>query len=828
MILVLVSFLREWYRHPIQLGLSIFGIAIGVATIVAIDLSNHNASDSFRKSNSLLNGLATHRITGGVGGINQDIFTWLKVEMKIYDATPVIEARVVIVDDNQSVKLLGIEPLSDRRIRSLDSDWGMNSVSAFPIFVSSGTQQRYANVVDSRLNLSFGGNNKIFTISGTLQSDSEVLDNVLITDIAAAQIFLNLGENISYVDLRLRKEEIERIQSSLPVGVYLADLNAKNHVEGEMSRAFQTNLEAMGLLALVVGVFLVFNTVSFQMLRRKGLFTLLRVLGLTHTRLFVLLMAEAFLLGLVGTVLGSVLGVLLSQVLYGLVTNTINTLYFDLAQQTLEVPAFTLVKATLLGIGASLLAVAYPAWKSRGRTLTAQLVHNSTAQSALVSIRSVWFAITCTLMAAGTILFGNSLLSAFFALFLLIVGMCFPLPFIVSKIAEHIETTNVVVSRPSVLLGVRSIRENLSRTSLAAIALSIAVATTLGVSLMIDSFRYSVDHWLNNYLRADIYISASRSDSAAISPTVLEKLSGLDNVISVSRGSRSSVPSNLGSVDLFVLDTELLGFKGFQIKQGDSEGLWNKFRDGDGALISEALSSRMGLEPGDTIRLNTDSGFVLFTIAAIYFDYSSEHGVVTLHDNSWKRYNTAIAYRSAALYLNPSADKSVHETLDQFERSLNQNGLLFARSNKALKRSVLEVFDQTFEITGILRLLTILIAISAIVSALLCVQLERRHQLSILRAIGFTRLDLVVSTQIHTGLLGLVIGVFSIPIGITLSTVLINVINQRSFGWSMHTILSPSVLGQSLTIAIVSALIAGMLSTFHLRNFDIAHNLKRD
>jgi len=828
MILVLISFLREWYRHPVQLGLSILGIAIGVATIVAIDLSNHNASDSFKKSNSLLNGLATHRITGGVGGINQSVFTWLKVEMRIYDATPVIEARVVIVDDGQSVKLLGVDPLSDRRIRSLDSNWGMNSVSAFPLFVSPSTQQRYANIVDSGLNLSFGGSNKTFTISGILQSDSDVLDNVLVTDIAAAQVFLNLKENISYVDLRVNQEELERIQSSLPLGVYLTDLNSKNHVEGEMSRAFQTNLEAMGLLALVVGIFLVFNTVSFQMLRRKGLFALLRVLGLTHTHLFALLMAEAFLLGLVGTILGSVLGVLLSQVLYGLVTNTINTLYFDLARQAIEVPAFTLLKAMLLGIGASLLAVVYPAWTSRRQTLTTQLSHHSIPRSPLVSIRSIWFAIVCVLMAIGIILLGSSLQSAFLALFLLIVGMCFPLPFILSKIAAFIETANAFVSRPWVLMGVRSIRENLSRTGLAAIALSVAVATTLGVSLMIDSFRYSVDHWLNNYLRADIYISSSQSDSATLSPMVLEKLSGLDNVVSVSRGSRSAVQSNLGKVDLFVLDTELPGFKGFQIKQGDNKGLWNKFRNGNAALISEALSSRMSLSPGDAISLNTDSGFVSFTVAAIYFDYSSEHGVITLHANSWRRYNSAIGYRSAALYLKPNAGISVGETLDQFERDLNQNGILFARSNRALKQSVLKVFDQTFEITGILRLLTILIAISAIVSALLCVQLERRHQISILRAIGFTRLDLVRSTQIHTGVIGLVIGVFSLPIGIALCTVLINVINQRSFGWSMQTILSPSVLGQSLSIAIVSALVAGVLATLHLRKFDIAHNLKRD
>ena len=828
MIYALISFLREWYRHPIQLVLSIFGIAVGVATIVAIDLANYNASESFQKSNDLLNGLATHRISGDAQGIDQEVFRWLKVDMGVSAAIPVIESKVVISEDNHSVTLLGIDPFSERRIRSLGTDLNLSSASPFTVYISAEIAQRYPDYINNKLTLSFAGEHKNFSVGGVIDLDNNVLDNILITDIGAAQVFVGMGDNISYIDLRLENHDVERIENNLPIGSYLIDLNARNYAQGEMTRAFKTNLFALGLLALVVGMFLVFNTVSFQMLRRKELFALLRVLGFTHRGLFSLLMTEAFILGLLGTVIGIGSGMVLSQLLYGLVTNTINELYYEFAPQVLQIPTATLSKAVFLGIGASLLAVAYPAWDSRRRALVSQMARSSVEISIFTSSKIVWLAVLCMMLAIAMIYLGTSLWSAFAALFLLIISMCFPLPFVLSKTVVLTTKTRIIFSQPVLLLAVRSITESLSRTGLAAIALSIAVATTLGVSLMIDSFRFSVDQWLNNYLRADVYISASRADSAMISPQLLDQISALENIKSVSLSRRSSVQSNFGAVDLFVLDTNSEGFKSFQIKSTDVEHLWDKFHNDNAALISESFAARLGLNLNDVILLNTQQGFIKFTIAAVYYDYSSEHGVIALHANSWNKYNSTVNFRSIALYLHNNEQQSIASTLDFFQKTLSQSKSLFISSNKALKDEVLKVFDQTFEITNILRLLTILIAMSAIISALLCVQLERRHQLSILRAIGFTRLNLALNYQISTAVMGFVIGIFSIPIGITLCIVLIDVINQRSFGWSMQMLISPALLMQSLIIAIVSSLVAGMLSTLNLRTFNIAQNLKRD
>jgi len=132
------------------------------------------------------------------------------------------------------------------------------------------------------------------------------------------------------------------------------------------------------------------------------------------------------------------------------------------------------------------------------------------------------------------------------------------------------------------------------------------------------------------------------------------------------------------------------------------------------------------------------------------------------------------------------------------------------RSNRALREASLDIFDRTFAITTVLRLLTVVVAFIGVLSALLAQQLERVREIGVLRALGLTPRQVWSMVTVQTGLVGLIAGLLALPVGVLLAFVLIFVINQRSFGWTMPLEVRADVLLQGLLLAVAAGLLAGL------------------
>ncbi len=204
-------------------------------------------------------------------------------------------------------------------------------------------------------------------IVGLLEGDNPaVLEGLLLADISTAQELLESSGRLDRIDLILAPEEVVPLAESLPAGLRLETPAARTRVMMEMIQAFQTNLSAMSLLAMLVGAFLIYNTMTFSVLRRRRLLATLRVVGVSRQCLFRLLLLEVMLLGLIGTGLGLVLGTLTAHYLVHLVTRTINDLYFVLMVTQLILQPLVLLKACLIGLGVTLLAGLAPAIEAAG------------------------------------------------------------------------------------------------------------------------------------------------------------------------------------------------------------------------------------------------------------------------------------------------------------------------------------------------------------------------------------------------------------------------------------------------------------------------------
>ncbi len=211
---------------------------------------------------------------------------------------------------------------------------------------------------------------------------------------------------------------------------------------------------------------------------------------------------------------------------------------------------------------------------------------------------------------------------------------------------------------------------------------------------------------------------------------------------------------------------------------------------------------------GDALELPTDRGLRRFPIAGIFLDYGSEHGRILLHRSGYERYWQEPTVGSTAVFAAPG--ESLATLRERLQDRLGPIQPLLIRSNRDIQGFTLEIFDRTFTITNVLRLLAILVAVVGVLSALLALQLERAREFAVLRAIGMTAGEIGGLVSLQTGFMGAAAGLLALPTGVLLAAVLIFVINRRAFGWTLPFQVDPLLLVETLALALVAALLAGL------------------
>jgi putative ABC transport system permease protein len=360
----------------------------------------------------------------------------------------------------------------------------------------------------------------------------------------------------------------------------------------------------------------------------------------------------------------------------------------------------------------------------------------------------------------------------------------------------------------------RNLINTLSRTSVAVAALMISVSVSIGVTLMIDSFRYTVSQWLQQSLSGDIYITSqnfiSTLPAAPIDPAVVEQIKANSKVSRVDVLKNGQVPSPTGVIQVSATDNYSLAeervFKFLWVSRDD---VWQELQNG-AVIITEPLSIKMGLEkPGQSIILTTSTGDKAFPVVGVYHDYSSSSGSVQMDISLYRKYWNDPDISAMGVRLKSPVE--IEKTISEFYETLQTNQLLYIRANSTLRDEVMTVFDRTFAITRALQILATLVAFVGILSALSLLQYEKQREVGIIRALGFTSSQLWRLMMLETGLMGLIAGFFAMPTGYTLALILIEVINQRSFGWSINLYLTWQPFIQALAVSLTASLLAGIL-----------------
>lgn len=817
------------WRHPWQLVLAILGIALGVAVVISIDLAMESALKAFDQAGKAFAGTATHRIIASDGGLDEKLYTRLRVEQGLQNIAPVISSHVRLAgQSNENYRLIGIDPFVEK---SLQAVWQttqneskitdlLTRLVSEPntALISGQTAQRLNLKINDELMLATDSGGQRLKIIGLLTPNNAVSEQVLarliITDIATAQEVLAWFGRLSSIEVSVDKQQPEilaKIDAVLPATVLRVSTDSQSQSMREMTRAFSINLQALGLLSLLVGMFLIYNTMTFLVMQRRRLIGSLRCLGVTRLQIFNVIIGEALLLAIVGTLFGMALGIALGQGLLYLISGTLNAIYFRVDTTSLMVTPEQIGRGAVLGISATLLAVLPPAFEATRFSPVTVLARSQLESGSRRLIRTAGLMSFIVIVAgiALALYSGKSIALGLAGIFLLLIGFALLTPAFTRWVMRLAEA---LFGRLFGILGrlpARMVSAEISRTGIAIAALMVAVSATIGMDLMIGSFRQTVAQWLQTSLRADLYVSLpdeKMPGKAFQDHQLKEKLVQLPEVQALSSVLHTTLIADdkLTKVSVFELTPQ--SRQGFIFKRAVDEALWGRFAQQQTIMVTEPYAYHHAVTIGQKIPLQTRQGEKSFEVIAIYADYSGDQGHLAMSRQNYQHYWPDLGYSGLGVYAKKGAD------LQQLENRINE-GLIAqqsVKSNQAIYKASMDTFEQTFTITETLRWLSAAIAFVGVFSALMALQFERTRQLGVLRAIGITSRQLTVLIISETGLMGLVAGLFAIPVGYIVAYVLIFVIYQRSFGWTLAFNLDPSVFYQGLVVACIAALLAGI------------------
>jgi putative ABC transport system permease protein len=858
---------RYHLQHPWQLALALLGIALGVAVVAAVDLAVESSRRAFTLSTEAVSGRATHEVIGGPAGLPDSLLVGLRPHLGGGSAAPVVDRYIRLPDAGGHVlRLLGVDPFAEAPFRPYvapaagQADVGALLTGA-ALLLEAGTAARLGITAGDSVRISSGARTTMATIAGVLEPADALtrraLADVALADISTAQEIVDAIGVIDRIELRLDGDAgvdvrdargdngpgvhggarddatnsgaVSRIRASLPPGARLLEAGARTGATLRMTRAFETNLAALSLVALVFGMFLIYNAVTFSLVQRRPLIALLRAQGVTAREILVLVLLEAAVIGTVATALGLAAGVLLGTGLVGLVARTINDLYFTLSVTPAGVAPLTLAKGALLGIGATL-AAALPAAREAANTPPRVTLARSTLErrvrgraARLAMVSGVIAAIAALLLLVPS----RSVVLGFAALFTLILAAALVTPGATLLLMALLRPVAARLG-PVARLAARGVSASLSRTAPAIAALSIALAVGTAVTIMIGSFRSGVVTWLERSLQADLYVSApdlgaDRTD-VVLDPALVEEVAGLDGVAGVSAYRHVSLLLDDDIVRLIGAELHAPHRAAFEVLDAGAGNVWDAFAGG-GLLVSESFAYRRGIAAGDSVALPTDRGAVPLPVAAVYRDYASEHGVIFIDRERYDTLWDDDGVTSLGVFVTDAADA---EAVLARMRALPAAAGAVMRSNRALRESTLVVFDRTFAITGVLRVLALLVAFIGVTGALMALQLERAREIGVLRTTGLTPAQVWALVTTQTGLMGLAAAVLAAPVGLVMAWTMVYVINRRSFGWTFDMVVGAAPFAQALAVGVGAALLAGIYPAWRMARLRPADAMREE
>ncbi len=850
---------RSSKAHPLRTLLLIFGIALGVAGVIAIDIAKTSVNKSFELSTAALTSQSTHQVTGPDFTVPQSLFTHIRTKLGIAASAPVITREVKVKEiTDRKLTLMGIDPFSEAGFRDLrfednnkqskeeeTSDLRGIMTQGAGVIMSSELAREYNLIVGQPLSLVFE-EREVQVKLGAIMADlgtSGPFEGVLLADIALAQELLGLGDRITRIDLKLEQpKDIEAVRNVLPKGLVLVETAKQTSAVRGLSRAFETSLSAFSILVLFMGIFLIYNTVSFSVTRRRQINGTLRALGATPKEIFWAQEIEVMAYAVAGSVLGVGLGILMGKGAVHAVCATVSDMYYTLTVSRTSIEPLTLIKGAGIGLTAAFVSSLAPAINA-ARTEPVTLMQVSSAASRLD--RHLWW-----LALAGTVCLGTSLVIflqagtginiVFTGVFLVFIGASLLSPaalvLVIKVLGQFTAFLPTRGNHPLMAkMAMGNIRRFLSRSSVLIASLMVVISVYIGIDTMTRSFRLSIIDWVDGHIGGDVHISSLDGLNRGLDKEFIYRIGSLERVTGVSAYNIHPVFSPAsGKIHVFSYLEDLSEKQWiWTIDEGADNHIKGLLEQG-WIIVSEIFAKQHNVKvgPNAIVEMNTIKGPVQFKIAGIFRDFFMGGGRIVVSRKTMEIHWGHKDITSAQIFVLPEfgqdKTKAIEQAISNIKAIAPDTSVLRIRTGPDIKSSILAVFDKTFLITSALQILTALVALTGIINSVMALVLERSRELGILRACGAVPAQIRTLVLWECGMSGLLAGLLALPLGAFLSWILVAVVNYRSFGWTYEMNLSVLTLVQALGFAALAALGSGFYPAVRAGRVNVSLALKTE
>lgn len=811
-------FLRPMRREPVRTALTTFAVALGVAVVLAIDLAGTAAAGSFRASLETLTGKADLEVTA-IGGLAPDTVAKLAALPHPLGIVPRMEDYAVVTATGETVPLIGVDMVGS----ALETAEGRSGLEQLKDHNPVWTGSRLASRSGDRIRLTINDRTDDYTVAGILQGapGSAEASNVVVMDLALADRALTRHGRLDRILVKVPEsapveEWQSRLKRELPEGVSVERQGARTDENRHMLAAFRWNLRVLSYIALVVGAFLIYNTISISVVRRRPEIGIFRALGATRGGVLAAFLGEAALFGAAGALVGLALGRVMADGAVKLLATTVQSLYVSSIPAPIELTPFSVFLAFFIGTGTATASALAPAREASFVSPMEAMARGRVEYNTRVrKERDLVFALLLALLAAGASFLppvAGKPLFGYLAALLLIGAAALAIPALVAALSAISSRALRRTLGVEGLLASRSLAASLRRTSVLVGALATAIAMMSSVGIMVGSFRETVALWMDNQLRADLFIRPAAPAAAdrhpAMSPDIadrIEKLSGVDAVdrfraIAI---SYQGLPVTLGAGDSRVLAR----FSRMRMLDGDRDSIFRQLPLGDFVVVSEPFANKHDTQKGDRLTLALGGQSRSFEVLGVYYDYSNERGFVVMDRATLLKYLPDPAPSNLAVFLKPGTDlEAARAAIEQ--ATAGRNVLIL--SNRTIRTEAMKIFDRTFAITYALEAVAVIVAVMGIAGALLALVIDRRRELGMLRFLGASTAQIRKLILFEAGLLGLLSNIAGLALGSALSLILIYVINKQSFGWTIQFHWPVAILSGALTVIYAATVLAGL------------------
>jgi putative ABC transport system permease protein len=817
--LIFIFVFRNIKEEKLFSLISIFGVALGVGLFVSILTSTNMAIENFGEDIKRLNPKAELEIVPVSGNfLDEKIYeTLIKNQIRPF---PVIKVNALYEKTDTNIYLFGVEPLKAFKFLDIDIDKNGIDLKLFltdlkGVILTEDIANRFNIKKGETFNLLVNNRKYNFTVAGILKSD--LIPTGIYQDIGNFQERLGYVGVLSRIDLQ--EYNIQKLREILPKDVEVIEKSKAVSGQKELLASFKYNLHFISFIAILVGFFMLYNTIFITVVKKRTQIGILRALGANRLQILLIFLSQSIILGVVGALIGVFIGQFFSIYASHMVEDTVSTIFQPILLKEVSTFQKYSLTAFLMGIFISVIAGALPAIEA-SKIKPTEVSRSGTFEYRYKSFYKLAFFVGIVFVILGSIVsfldFLKSLelpVFSYFGVFLILLGFALSTPFYLESFVKKISRKIKKYCKTCGAISISDISSNIFRFSIALISVAISTALIVSMAILINSFENSLRKWIDRHLVADIFIKSSSCSSnfcfEALDSSILEKIKSVKGVEDIN--PFRAIPIRYRDKNT------ILGFSDEKIVKKYENGI-SSYEITKSVAVSEYFKIKYNLKEGDNITIKTPKGDETFFIREIFTSYSTTNGIILMDKSFQEKFWGTNDFTQLSIFLKKGY--RTDDIIEQIKEKLGGNLLLDIYDNNVLKKKVLNIFDKTFQITYAIQIIALIISLLGVANMLYAVALEKRREISILKYLGADNFLLLKIFIVSSSIIGLAGIFYGLLLGGMLSFIIVKIVNTVSFGWSITFYIKSVKLFFTLFILFLFVILSGCLPIKTIKQTD--------